>query len=124
MDPKTPIEMERGRLIAGRAQRHSDLARYIKAKKVVMACALPGNPHYIESPRGEVHIFYVNGVQIGIEPQWQDDYPSELLMAKIGLCVAATVGFDGIPDAMTIDPEVRRRRDEYKRNHVVDWSDK
>lgn len=105
-------EMERGRIIAGRAKRQSDLSRYIEGKKVKVMVALPGHPYY--EPHGRVDIFYVDNVEIGHENQDSDEYPSETVMAKIALAVGATVGFDGIPSSTTIDPATRKRRDEYR----------
>lgn len=124
MNEQTKLEMERGRIIAGRAKRHSDLTRYMAARKVTIVCASPGNPVYQRGPSlGETHLFFVNGVQIAHEYTWQDDYPSEALMAKIAMCVAATVGFEGIKSDQTINQEVRRQRDVYVRNHIKNWGD-
>lgn len=120
---QTKLEMERGRIIAGRAKRHSDLTRYMSAKKVQVVCASPGHPLYAPGPSlGEVHLFYVNGVQIGHECTWQDDYPSEAIIAKIALCVGATVGFEGIKPEMTIDKADRQRMDHYRDRYVKTWS--
>jgi hypothetical protein len=107
-------EVERGRLVAARAQRASDLDRYVAGKKVKIMVALPGHPYYVAFAPARVNIFYVDGIDIGHENVAADNYPSEALMAKIALAVGATVGMDGIPSAQTIDPEVRRRRDEYR----------
>lgn len=122
--PKTNLEIERGRIIAGRAQRNSDLDRLVRGKKVKIMVALPRHPYYGDGLRsGRHNIFYVDGVEVGHENEHEDDYPSEPLMAKILLAVNATVGTEGIPSEQTIDPETRRRRDEYKKNHLVNWSD-
>lgn len=119
--PETNLEMERGRIIAGRAQRLSDLDRLVKGQKVKINVALHGHPYYKDA--SQVNIFYVDGVEVGHEAIRNGDYPSEPLMAKILLAVNATVGTEGIPSAQTIDPEVRRRRDEYKKNSLINWSD-
>lgn len=104
--------MERGRTIAGRAKRESDLYRYVQGKKVKIMVALPGHPFY--EPTGRVNLFYVDDVMIGHEQVAGDEYPSEGLMAVIAMAVGATVGFDGIPHAETIDPAVRAQRNVYR----------
>lgn len=96
------IEMERGRVIADRARRLSDLERYVVAKKVKIMVALPGHPLHDtlydrSTLRGHVNIFSVGGVQCCHENTAEDEYPSERVMATIALAVGATVGFDNIP---------------------------
>lgn len=104
--------MERGRIIAQRAKRQSDLSRYIEGKKVSIMVALVG--HQFWEDHGRVNLFYVDSVQIGHENEDADDYPSEGLMAVIAMAVSATVGFDGIPNAETLDAETRARRNVYR----------
>lgn len=97
-------ELERGRLIAGRAKRQSDLDRYVDGKKVKIMVALPGHPLYVDTKKdrqdryGQTNLFYVDGVQIAHQNTADDDYPSEGVMAVIAMAVGATVGFDGIPE--------------------------
>lgn len=112
MPTRTEVEMERGRRIAERAKRQSDLSRFIKGKKVRVMVAMPGHPCY--EPQGRVNLFYVDDVLIGHENEMSDEYPSETLMAKIQLSVGATVGYDGIPSATTIDEDTRHRRNVYR----------
>lgn len=117
-DERTKLEMERGRIIAERAKRQSDLSRYIEGKKVKVQCALPGHPYY--EPHGRVNIFYVDNVDIAHQNEDADDYPSETVMAKVALAVGATVGMEGIPSATKIDEATTKRRDEY-RKHLGAW---
>lgn len=99
-------EIERGRVISARAQRVLLLDRYVAGRKVLA---------YADIEAGcTVHEFIVAGVVIGREAFGGEDYPSEALMAKIALAVAATVGTEGIPPAQTIDPIIRAQRDEYR----------
>lgn len=105
-------EMQRGQQIAQRAQRESDLQRFIAAKKVKVMVALPG--HALYERTGRVNLFEVDGVRVASQNEQEDDYPSVTVMAFIQMAVSATVGYDGIQDAQTIDPETRRRRDEYR----------
>lgn len=96
----------------------------MEARKVKLVCASPGHPLYTPGPSlGEVHLFYVNDVMIGHQCTWQDDYPSEMIMAKIALCVGATLGFEGIKSDQTINQEVRRQRDVYVKQHIKNWGD-
>ena len=116
MPTRTEIEMERGRIIAERAKRQSDLSRYVEGKKVKVMVALPGHLHY--EPHGRVNLFYVADAFLGHENEMTDDYPSEGLMARIALAVAATVGFEGIPSATTLDAETRARRNAYRDQYL------
>lgn len=109
---RTLLEMERGRIIAQRKQRESDLSRLVEGKKVKIMVAMPGHAYWED--RGRVNLFYVDDVQIGHQNEMDDDYPSELIMATIQLAVSATVGYEGVPSATTIDPDTRARRDEYR----------
>jgi hypothetical protein len=104
--------MERGRNIAERAKRHSDLHRLQEGKKVKVMVALPGHAYY--EPTGRVNLFYVEDVQVAHQNELADDYPSEPVMAMIQLAVSATVGYEGVPDVSTISPEERERRDRYR----------
>lgn len=102
-DERKEAELLRGRVIAERAKRRSDLARYVEGGKVKIMVALPGHPHY-DSDRdrqgaiGRMNLFLVDDVQIAHESTTADEYPSEAVMAGIALAVGATVGFEGIPD--------------------------
>lgn len=118
---RTALEIERGRIIGERKKRESDLTRLVEGKKVKIMCALHGHAYY--EPHGCVNIFYVEGVDIGHQNIVEDDYPSEAVMAVIGLAVGATVGYEGVPSAQTIDPAVRSRRDEYRDRYLGQWRD-
>lgn len=109
---QTRIEMERGRIIAERRKRESDLSRLVEGKKVKIMVALPGHAYY--ETRGRVNIFKVEDVEVCHQNEMADDYPSEFTMAALQLAVSATVGYEGVPSAETIDPETRARRDEYR----------
>lgn len=109
---QTRLEMERGRVIAQRKQRESDLGRLKEGMKVRVTCALPGHAYY--EGRGRVNIFYVADVEVCHQNEMDDDYPNEFVMASLQLAVSATVGYDGVPSAETIDPETRARRDAYR----------
>jgi hypothetical protein len=113
LDERRQLEMDRGRAIAGRAKRNSDLRRYIKGKKVKLVARATGHPEYAGYNR--INEFWVADVKIAEQAEHEDDYPSEGVMAVIALSVAATEGTDGIPSSETIDPAERRRRDEYRR---------
>jgi len=116
MPTRTEIEMERGRIISERAKRQRDLSRFIEGKKVKVEIADKRHEPY--QPHGRVNLFYVQGVCIGHENEANDDYPSEGLMARIQLAVAATVGYEGIPSASTIDEETRQRRNVYRDTYL------
>lgn len=118
---RTVLEMERGRIIGERKQRNSDLDRFVLGKKVAINVALPGHAFYED--KGQVNLFYVEGMCVGRQNIIDDDYPSELVMAKIQLAVSATVGYEGVPSAQTIDPETRSRRDEYRDRYLGQWRD-
>lgn len=100
----TDDEMRRGRVIAERARRRSDLDRYVKGGKVQVKVALPGHALYKNTHNrsgdtvGMVNLFYVDGVMVCHENTAEDEYPSERVMATLALAVGATVGFEGIPD--------------------------
>lgn len=119
---RTAFELERGRIIGGRAKRESDLARLVQGKKVKVMVALSGHAYY--EPTGQVNIFYVEGVEVAHQNIIADDYPSEPVMAVIQLAVSATVGYEGIPSEETIDPAVRARRNEYRDRYLGQWRDK
>ena len=124
---RTRLEIERGRVIAGRAKRHSDLDRYVAGKKISVMVALPG--HALYEPKGRVNLFYLYGktkdvALIAHQNIIDDDYPSEAVMSAIALVVGATLGTEGIPDAQTIDPITRARRNEYRDKHLGHWRDK
>lgn len=119
---RTATEMERGRIIGERKKREDDLARLVQGKKVQIMVALPGHAYY--QPKGRVNIFRVDGVEIAHQNEIDDDYPSEPVMAIIQLAVSATVGYDGVPSAETIDPTVRARRNEYRDKYLGQWRDK
>lgn len=106
------LEMDRGRQIAQRAKRQSDLSRLIEGKKVQVMCAMPGHMHYED--HGRVNLFDVAGVRVAHQNEADDDYPSEVVMAMIGIAVAATVGLEGVPSSTTIDESTRKRRNEYR----------
>lgn len=109
---RTRIEMERGRVIAERKKRESDLSRLKEGKKVKIMVAIHGHAYY--EPRGQVNIFYVEDVEVCHQNVADDDYPNEFVMATIQLAVSATVGYDGVPNEETIDPVVRAQRDAYR----------
>lgn len=109
---RTQLEMERGRVIADRARRESDLNRLVKGKKVKIMVALPGHAYY--EPNGRVNLFFVEKVLVAHQNLQEDDYPNEVVMATIQLAVSATVGYDGVPSGTTIDPALRAARDEYR----------
>lgn len=109
---QTRIEMERGRVIAERKKRESDLSRLKEGKKVKIMVAIHGHAYY--ESRGRVNIFYVEDVEVCHQNEMDDDYPNEFVMAMIQLAVSATVGYDGVPSAETIDPADRARRDAYR----------
>lgn len=126
---RTELEQSRGRQIAGRAKRESDLQRYIQGGKIRVMVALPGHEHYED--KGRVNLFYLNdGDADGTQPllahqnMMADDYPSEVVVATIAMVVGATIGTEGIPAAETIDPEVRARRNQYRDRHLGLWRDK
>lgn len=116
------LEMERGRHIAGRAKRQTDLARYIQGMKVKIMVAMPGHAFY--ENKGRVNLFYVDEVCVAHQNEMDDDYPSEGVMAVLALSVGATVGFEGIPPAETLDAQIRARRNEYRDRHLGHWRDK
>jgi len=129
MSEQTRQELERGRVIAGRAKRNSDLDRYVAGKKIKVMCAMPGHPLW--ENRGRVNLFYLNdGDADGTQPMlahqniMDDDYPSEAVMATIAMVVGATIGTEGIPGAETIDKETRERRNVYRDQHLGLWRDK
>lgn len=109
---RTQLEMERGRVIADRARRESDLNRLVEGKKVKVMVALPGHAYY--EPHGRVNLFYVEKVLVAHQNLQEDDYPNEVVMATIQLAVSATVGYDGVPSGTTIDPALRAARDKYR----------
>lgn len=118
-EERTALEMERGRIIGERRRRESDLHRLIEGKKVTVNVCLPGHVNY--EPQGQVNIYYVEGVAVGHQNIIDDDFPREALMATIQLAVSATVGYDGVPSAETIDPAIRAQRDLYRDRHVGQW---
>lgn len=110
---QTRLEQERGRTIAQRAQRERDLNRYISGGKVQVEREIPSNT-----------LFFVAGVQIASQSILDDDYPSEGVMAIIGMAVNATVGTDGIPPVMDDSPEAmaeRARRNSYRDKYLGQW---
>lgn len=110
---QTRLEQERGRIIAQRAQRERDLNRYISGGKVQVEREIPSNT-----------LFFVAGVQIASQSILDDDYPSEGVMAIIGMAVNATVGTDGIPPVMDDSPEAmaeRARRNSYRDKYLGQW---
>lgn len=114
--------MERGRIIAARATRERDLARYVAGKKVKVTVALSGHALWVD--RGRVKLFYVDGVQIAHQNQLDDDYPSEGVMAVIAMAVNATVGTEGIPPVMDDSPEEKAARDQrnaYRDKYLGAW---
>lgn len=110
---QTNAEMERGRSIAERNIRSALLTRYIHSGKVISE----------PCTAGPIIRFRVYGEIVTSQDAFDDDYPSETVMATLALAIGATTGFDGIPAApATINPEERRRRDEYRQKHVKNWS--
>lgn len=122
LDERREMEMDRGRIIAGRAKRETDLSRLVEGKKVEVFCALPGHEHYQD--HGRVNLFKVDGVIVAAQNIVDDDYPNETVMATLMLAVSATVGYDGVPSAETISKEERNRRNEYRDRYLGHWRDK
>jgi len=135
-EQRNNAEIERGRFVAARAQRRQDLERLTLSTHVRVTVALQGHPLYED--RGQVNIFYVGvsneawnkGVS-GIPPcahenTNNDDYPSEATMARILLGIAALEGQSALDNVPTLPPthEVSAGAREYRKNHVLNWSDK
>lgn len=119
---RTALELERGRIIAQRAQRQRDLTRYEKGGKVKVMVAMNGHENY--EPRGQVNLFYVAGVKVAHQNIIDDDYPSEGVMAFIALAVGVTVGTEGIPPVMDDSPDAaaaRERRNAYRDKYLGQW---
>lgn len=84
-------------MIGARKLRQVDLARLAGGGKVKISVALYGHEDY--EPTGRVNLFYVAGVRVAKQNTFDDDYPSEGVMATLLLAVGATVGLDNLPDA-------------------------
>jgi hypothetical protein len=116
-EERTALELERGRIIAERKQRESDLSRLIKAKKVKFEASNdPDHP--------PTQVFYVAGVEVGRQNLIDDDYPSEAIMATILLAVHLTVGMEGVAPEEETAPEVRAYRNAYRDRYLGYWRDK
>lgn len=126
LSEQTKLELERGRVIGMRKMRENHLARYVHAGKVKVLTALQG--HALWEPRGQVNIFSVDGVVIGAQNVLDDDYPSEAIMAKIALAVAATVGTEGIPgpdyELTEQEKAAAARRNAYRDQHLGQWRER
>lgn len=91
------LEMQKGALVAQRAERLDILDRYTRSRKVGVMVALLGHALYKDTPGSQINLFYVGDVMVFSEDINSDVYPSPALMATLALAIGATSGFDGIP---------------------------
>lgn len=122
---QTRLELERGRIIAERARRSSELLRFKVGGKLKWDVALEGHPLY--EPKGQVNLFIVDDVQVAHQNVMDDDYPSEAVYATVVMAINATVGTEGVPgpdyELSDEEKDAAARRNAYRDQYLGQWRD-